>query len=216
VSALRAYSQPLEVVLNFLCWETLLGLVTLPAVGLGRVMASFSDNDYVRKAAEWGAQGVITARTNMDMAAAAAVAMMGDRMDIVVDVHAPKVILPEDSGRDAGYFVVDLGRAQLNGSVNSVTGLALTLSMTSLCAGLPKLHKEIYKYGESGVYFIRPVDVRAEFTAIAAGRFQSEAFARAVEGSNAPPDLKVDMQLRSELQIMLDAPKVRVDLVLWE
>ena len=45
----------------------------------------------------------------MDMAAAAAVALMGDRMDITVDVHAPKIILPESSTEDRGYIVLDLG-----------------------------------------------------------------------------------------------------------
>ena len=179
----------------------------------------------------------------MDMAAAAAVAMMGDRMDITVDVHAPKIILPEryrlytyihtyihtcihvyiytyihtcihstypfdtktpfnantlflfipstsiyprprtkiilpeSSTEDRGYIVLDLGRAQLNGFINSVTGLTLSLHVTSLCAGLPPSLKDIYVYGEKGVYLIRPVDVKAEFTAIAVGsRFQSEAF----------------------------------------
>ena len=204
VSALRAYSQPLEIVLNVPCWEGLLDLVALPATGLGRAVASFGDNDYIRKAAEWGAQGIITARTGMDMAAAAAVALMGDRMDITVDVHAPKIILPE-SGKGSGYLVLDLGRAQLSGSVDSASGLVLTLNVASLCAGLPARLGDLYQHSDQGVYFIRPVDVRVKFTAIAVGSlFQADAFKK----NGRAPDLQIELQLRSELHITLNNHKI--------
>jgi len=206
VSALRAYSQPLEIVLNVPCWEGLLDLIALPVTGLGRALASFGENDYIRKAAEWGAQGIITARTGMDMAAAAAVALMGDRMDIIVDVHAPKIVFPEEAGEGgAGFLVLDLGRAQLNGSVDSISGLTLTLNVASLCVGLPTRLEDIYEAAEHGVYFIRPVDVRVKFTAIAVGSlFQAEEFKK----NERAPDLQIDMQLRSELHITLNSYKI--------
>ena len=39
-------------------------MIAMPVIGMNRVLASFGENDYVRKAAEWGAQGGLMADTS--------------------------------------------------------------------------------------------------------------------------------------------------------
>jgi hypothetical protein len=135
-SSLRATCQPIEVAINVLCVERLSELVAARAARLLKVVATFGENDYLRKTAEWGAEGVITAQTGSNMAGQVAEAIVGDGMEICVEVQSNKVYLPHCSSRDEGCFVLDLGRAGLTGSYSVDNGLSLRLEVTDLCAGI--------------------------------------------------------------------------------
>lgn len=67
-------------------------------------------------------------------------------MDIYVDVFAPKIIIPENCSRDKGFFIMDLGKAILTGSMNSKSGLVMNLNVTSVCAGLPMFARDVDTY----------------------------------------------------------------------
>lgn len=135
-SSLRATCQPIEVAINVLCVERLSELVAARTARLLKVVATFGENDYLRKTAEWGAEGVITAQTGSNMAGQVAEAIVGDGMEICVEVRSNKVYLPHCSSRDEGFFVLDLGRAGLTGSYSVDNGISLRLEVTDLCAGI--------------------------------------------------------------------------------
>ena len=135
-SSLRISCQPIEVAINVLCLERLSELAAARVARLLKVIATFGENDYLRKTAEWGAEGVITAQTAANMAGQVAEAIVGDGMEIAVEVRSNKIFLPHCSSRDEGCFVLDLGRAVLNGGYSMESGLSLRLDVTDLCAGI--------------------------------------------------------------------------------
>ena len=135
-SSLRVSCQPIEIAINVLCLERLSELAAARVARLLKVVATFGENDYLRKTAEWGAEGVITAQTAANMAGQVAEAIVGDGMEICVEVRSNKVYLPHCSSRDEGCFVLDLGRAVLNGGYSMDSGLTLRLDVTDLCAGI--------------------------------------------------------------------------------
>jgi hypothetical protein len=161
-SSLQAYSQPLEVAINVLCLERLSELVAARVAGLLKVIAGFNENDYLRKSAEWGAEGVITATTGADMASQMAAAIAGDSMDITVEVSSNKIILPMNTGKDEGSFVLDLGRAELTGEYSPTSGLSLALSVSDLSAGMSPPGGLNDTYRDIG-YLLQPVDAHLTF-----------------------------------------------------
>ena len=171
-SSLRATCQPIEVAINVLCVERLSELVAARTARLLKVVATFGENDYLRKTAEWGAEGVITAQTGSNMAGQVAEAIVGDGMEISVEVRSNKVYLPHCSSRDEGCFVLDLGRAGLTGSYSVDNGLSLRLEVTDLCAGiispLPLPLSPPLTDGSAGAhtgieYLLHPVDAHLTF-----------------------------------------------------
>jgi hypothetical protein len=161
-SSLQAYSQPLEVAINVLCLERLSELIAARVAGLLKVIAAFNENDYLRKSAEWGAEGVITATTGADMASQMAAAIAGDSMDITVEVSSNKIILPMNTGKDEGSFVLDLGRAGLIGGYSPTSGLSLALSVSDLSAGMTPPGGLNDTYCDIG-YLLQPVDAHLTF-----------------------------------------------------
>lgn len=169
-SYLRASCQPIEVAINVLCVERLSELVAARTARLLKVVATFGENDYLRKTAEWGAEGVITAQTGSNMAGQVAEAIVGDGMEICVEVRSNKVYLPHCSSRDEGCFVLDLGRAGLTGSYSVDNGLSLRLEVTDLCAGiipplpLPVPLPDSSAGAYTGIeYLLHPVDAHLTF-----------------------------------------------------
>ena len=163
-SSLRAHCQPLEVVLNVLCLERLSDLIAARAAGLLKVVSAFDENDYLRKSAEWGAEGVITAHTGADMAAQVAAAIAGDSLNIAVEVSPNKIVLPMSGSSDDGCFVLDLGKAALHGSYNAANGLSLVLEVQDLCAGmLPTGGKSTFVSERDMGYVLQPIDAHLSF-----------------------------------------------------
>jgi hypothetical protein len=161
-SSLQAYSQPLQVAINVLCLERLSELVAARVAGLIKVVTAFNENDYLRKSAEWGAEGVITATTGADVASQMAAAIAGDCMDITVEVSSNKVILPMNTGKDEGSFVLDLGTAGLKGSYSPTSGLSLALSVSDLSAGMIPFGGLSDTCRDVG-YVLQPVDAHLTF-----------------------------------------------------
>lgn len=167
-SSLRATCQPIEVAINVLCVERLSELIAARTARLLKVVATFGENDYLRKTAEWGAEGVITAQTGSNMAGQVAEAIVGDGMEICVEVRSNKVYLPHCCSRDEGCFVLDLGRAGLTGSYSVDNGLSLRLEVTDLCAGiippLPLPLPDTSAGAHTGIeYLLHPVDAHLTF-----------------------------------------------------
>jgi hypothetical protein len=185
-SSLQAYSQPLEIAINVLCLERLSELVAARVAGLLKVIAAFNENDYLRKSAEWGAEGVITATTGADMASKVAAAIAGDSMDITVEVSCNKVILPMNTGKDEGSFILNLGRAGLTGAYSPTSGLSLALSVSDLSAGMTPtggLHDTDRDVG----YLLQPVDAHLTFFVPGSDRDKDRDKHRDIVVAAAPP-----------------------------
>lgn len=86
-------------------------------------------------------------------------------MDMFIDVYGPKIIIPEKDKGKQGFFVLDLGKVYIEGSMNSMVGCDMRLNITDLCACLTLVESEIHSYKEKELYLIYPIDAVAIFSA---------------------------------------------------
>jgi len=85
-----------------------------------------------------------------------------DVLEVVLEAHAPKIIIPESSSavgdhhhhRHHGYLLIDCGYFQLNG-LSSSSGISLDLSLQEVCVGLPISIADMYTLGEKSLYLIK-------------------------------------------------------------
>ena len=154
------------------------------------------------------------------MATQVAAAIVGDRMNINVNVSAPKIILPYDSSKSNGFFVLDLGKVHLNGFLNSVNGLSLTLAVTDLSAGIMSSNCTTNCTANSNIsmgYLLEPVDAILEFSAISLDRPMNQTNGGHPNSISIPmgnlnsdlySDLFITLKLNSELKIKLTVNKI--------
>lgn len=64
-------------------------------------------------------------------------------LDLVLEAHAPKIIIPEDSSSDKGYLLLDCGYLAVNGFVGA-KGLSMRVALSDVNAGLPIAVKSLY------------------------------------------------------------------------
>ena len=87
-----------------------------------------------------------------------------DVLEVVLEVHAPKIIIPEysiagdrkDRGR-GGYLLIDCGYFQLNG-LSSSSGISLDLSVQEVCVGMPITIADMHTLEEMSLYLIKVRD----------------------------------------------------------
>ena len=85
-----------------------------------------------------------------------------DVLEVVLEAHAPKIIIPESSStvgdhrhhRHHGYLLIDCGYFQLNG-LSSSSGISLDLSLQEVCVGMPISIADMYTLGEKSLYLIK-------------------------------------------------------------
>ena len=216
-SQLLANADPLEVVLNVQCLLLLLDLIVVPASKLMKIIKLFNENDYIKKCSDCGTEGVITDNTASDMATQLAVVIVGDKLDIIVTVSAPKIILPYNSSKNDGFFVLDLGQANLSGYYSAITGLSLTLNVSDLCAGITPPGEMTSKNINMG-YLLQPVGAILTFSTLNSDRTLPQPRDPCGDHlhSNSTPiilsDLIVKLKLNSELKIILTGNKI-IDII---
>jgi hypothetical protein len=76
-------------------------------------------------------------------------------LDLVLEAHAPKIIIPEDSSSDKGYLLLDCGYLAFNGTIGA-QGLSVRIALTDVNAGLPNAVKNMYSLeSEKSLYLIK-------------------------------------------------------------
>jgi hypothetical protein len=196
-ASLRVTAQQLEVALNYYCLERLAEMFAIPMARAARLIPAFAVNDYIGKTARAENSDIITVRRAAEVATEAAKAIIGDHLDISIEAAGPKVVFSDDSSgdRDRGFFVVDLGRVRVDGSVSSTAGLKLAISASAFCAGLPLRAQEIYRYNAREEYFISPLEVLVDLTG-------------GMPGDSAATDTAVSVVLTAPMKLTLTADTI--------
>jgi vacuolar protein sorting-associated protein 13A/C len=150
---------PVEIYLNKLCIQTLLGEFALPKKQIKQLKKVVN----VERLDSETLETAILAGTKYSKQALKDIMSKNEEdVEVVLDIHAPKIIIPEDCTKDAGFLLLDCGLLKVNGILCS-EGLSFVLSLTNVNAGLPFHVHDLYSLEDLQLYLIK---VRTQYASL--------------------------------------------------
>ena len=163
---------PVEIYLNKLCIQTLLGEFALPKKQINKLKKSVNVEKFDRETLETallvGTKYSSQAFKQMMKSSASTTTLstgssipsspehkQGDEVEIVLDIHAPKIIIPEDCTKDAGFLLLDCGLLNVKGFVCSDGTMSFSTSLKKINAGLPLHIHDLYSLEDLSLYLIK-------------------------------------------------------------
>jgi hypothetical protein len=163
-SVVRIASLPLEIALNKLCVQHIIGIFFYPKPPPpGKTQAEAEAHERRRRALDREALLKATSGIGSSSGAAAAAAPSSDaasggetkkaaaaaqqehNFELIFEAHAPKIIIPEESSSDKGYLLLDTGFLKVRGLVGP-EGMEWDLSLNSINAGMPLCSQDMYVF----------------------------------------------------------------------
>ena len=172
-SLLRLTAKPIELTWNKLCVERTLGIFILPAASADSSSGSS------------GTQ--LMANMYHNFAAEAALPIAGD-LEIVIEIDAPKIIIPDDCCVDKGCILFDSGTLKFHGTFGE-TCMEMDISLMAVNVGMPRTVKERYS---NALYLINPFDINVGIQTI----------------DKSQADMSIIVQVMPGLQAEFDAVKI--------
>ncbi len=74
--------------------------------------------------------------------------------ELIIEIHAPKIIVPENSSSDAGFLLLDTGHLVVRG-VLGATGMTWEISLKDINAGMPLRVRDFQTFGQQSLYLIK-------------------------------------------------------------
>lgn len=148
MSVLHLSSLPLELTWNHDCIQKLLKFFTATDAGPDASLGTITPSPLLG--------------TSMNRFAIENALPSAGSFEITIQIHAPKIIIPEDSRLDKGCLLLDSGFLTINGSMET-KGMRWDISLAQVNVGMPLSYADRYrqvKAGEVSAYLVKPFDIR--------------------------------------------------------
>jgi hypothetical protein len=112
-------------------------------------------------------------------------------MELIVEIDAPKIIIPDDCCTDKGCLLFDQGFLVIKGLLGE-SSMYLDISLSNVNVGLPLSVEDKYNTTERNLYLIKPFDIKVGVQSV----------------DTSVADITVTVDILPGLQAEFDAVKV--------
>ncbi len=148
-TTVKISALPVTLTLNKDCMKQLFNMFALPAASESKKTSTFkfsrgvlaarkSSRRSLSRHISRGRHSLLAGSTPMPKAVVDVLDQEGSTVEIIVEVHAPKILVPEDNTANQGYLLLDAGYLSLKGVILP-EGMTWNISLTNINASMPIL-----------------------------------------------------------------------------